>query len=153
MKIELDGKEMKNIERTHDYLKEKFNLPEYYGRNLDALWDILNGNNDEMDIQLYNEEDMYRNLDGFSEKLLSLFEDLSIENNNISFEIHIPKDGSDIDIMVLDDDWCQPYDYQYLLTLDPNNRCAIIVSEQVEKWMRYLQENGVLYGHEYGEYI
>lgn len=89
MKIELDGKEMKNIERTHDYLKEKFNLPEYYGRNLDALWDILNGNNDEMDIQLYNEEDMYRNLDGFSEKLLSLFEDLSIENNNISFEIHL----------------------------------------------------------------
>ena len=72
---------------------------------------------------------------------------------DISFEIHIPKDGSDIDIMVLDDDWCQPYDYQYILALDPNNRCAIIVSEQVEKWMRYLQENGVLYGHEYGEYI
>ncbi len=72
---------------------------------------------------------------------------------DISFEIHIPKDGSDIDIMVLDDDWCQPYDYQYILTLDPNNRCAVIVNEQVEKWMRYLQENGVLYGHEYGEYI
>lgn len=27
----------------HDYLAEAFALPEYYGRNLDALWDCLYG--------------------------------------------------------------------------------------------------------------
>lgn len=71
----------------------------------------------------------------------------------ISFNIHIPKDSSDLNIMVLDDDFLQPYDYQDLLSKNPKNECANIVKEQVEKWMKYLQDNGVLSGHAYGEYI
>lgn len=66
----------------------------------------------------------------------------------ISFNVHIPKDGSDLNIMVLDDDFCQPYDCQRI-----NNDCSKIVREEVEKWMKYLQDNGVLSGHVYGEYI
>jgi hypothetical protein len=71
----------------------------------------------------------------------------------ISFNVHIPKDGSDLNIMILDEDWCQPYDYQYLLERSPKNECANIVKEEVEKLMEYLQNNGVLSGHVYGEYI
>lgn len=72
---------------------------------------------------------------------------------NISFTVRIPKDRSDIDIMVLDDDFGQPYDYQWILSKNSNNKCANIVKEQVEEWMAYLQDNGVLSGHVYGEYI
>lgn len=72
---------------------------------------------------------------------------------DIDFNVKIPKDGSDIDIAVLDMDFCQPYDYQYLLSRNPKNECANIVKEQVEKWMKYLQDSGVLSGHVYGEYI
>lgn len=72
---------------------------------------------------------------------------------DIDFTVKIPKDNSDIDIMVIDMDFCQPYDYQQLLSTNPNNECACIVKEQVEKWMQYLQDNGVLSGHVYGEYI
>lgn len=72
---------------------------------------------------------------------------------DIDFTVKIPKDNSDIDIIVLDMDFCQPYDYQQLLITNPNNECARIVKEQVEKWMQYLQDNGVLSGHVYGEYI
>ena len=71
----------------------------------------------------------------------------------IGFDVHIPKDGSDLNIMVLDDDFCQPYDYQYLLERNPKNECANIVKEEVEKLMEYLQNNRVLSGHVYGEYI
>jgi hypothetical protein len=71
----------------------------------------------------------------------------------ISFSVKIPKDGSDINIMVLDEDFCQPYDYQYILSKNPKNECSIIVNEQVEKWMEYLQDSGVLSGHVRGEYI
>ena len=71
----------------------------------------------------------------------------------ISFYVTIPKDGSDIDINVLDDAFCQPYDYQRILYNNPKFKVALIVKEQVEKWMAYLQENGVLSGHVYGEYI
>lgn len=71
----------------------------------------------------------------------------------ISFSVSIPKDISDIRIDVLDDDFCQPYDYQSILNKDPNFELALIVLEQVEKWMEYLQFKGVLSGHVKGEYI
>ena len=71
----------------------------------------------------------------------------------ISFSVTIPKDGSDICIDVLNEDFCQPYDYQHMLSQDPNFEPALIVNEQVEKWMQYLQDNGVLSGHNYSDYI
>lgn len=74
-------------------------------------------------------------------------------NFEISFNIIIPKDGSDVIIDVLDDDFCQPYDYQAMLDKNPAFEPCLIVKEQVEKWMKYLQDNGALSGHVYGEYI
>ena len=71
----------------------------------------------------------------------------------ISFNVSIPKDNSDISIDVLDEDFCQPYDYQYMLDKNPKFEPCLIVKEQVEEWMKYLQDNGVLSGHVYGEYI
>ena len=72
---------------------------------------------------------------------------------DISFNVSIPKDGSDIRIDVLDEDFCQPYDYQSMLNRNPIFEPALIVYEQVEEWMDYLQSKGVLSGHVKGEYI
>lgn len=72
---------------------------------------------------------------------------------NISFSVSIPKDGSDIRIDVLDEDFCQPYDYQSMLRKNPTFEPALIVYEQVEEWMEYLQSKCVLSGHVKGEYI
>ena len=41
MKVILDGNYMSAKDEMHRYLKEKFQLPDYYGRNLDALYDCL----------------------------------------------------------------------------------------------------------------
>lgn len=41
MKVILDAGCMENKEETHEYLKEKLELPGYYGNNLDALYDCL----------------------------------------------------------------------------------------------------------------
>lgn len=71
----------------------------------------------------------------------------------IGFYVAIPKDDSDINIMILDDDYCQHYHYQEMLEKNPEHEYANIVKEQVEYWMQYLQDNGVLSGHVYGEYI
>ena len=71
----------------------------------------------------------------------------------ISFSVTIPKDNSDIQIDVLDKAFLQPYDYQYMLDKNPTFKPCLIVKEQVEEWMKYLQDNGVLSGHAYGEYI
>lgn len=72
---------------------------------------------------------------------------------DISFSVTIPRDGSDICIDVLDEDFCQPYDYQEILHRDPKFKTALIVNEQVEEWMEYLQRHEVLSGHVRGEYI
>lgn len=72
---------------------------------------------------------------------------------DISFNISIPKDGSDIRIDVINGNFCQPYDYQHILNKNPKFEPALIVLEQVEEYMEYLQFKGVLSGHIKGEYI
>jgi ribonuclease inhibitor len=43
MKIEIDGSKITTHEDLHKVLAEALELPEHYGRNLDALWDCLTG--------------------------------------------------------------------------------------------------------------
>ena len=39
--ITLDFNGIKTLWELHEYFKTVFQLPEYYGRNMDALWDCL----------------------------------------------------------------------------------------------------------------
>lgn len=75
-RIHLNGKRMITKEVTHSYLKRKFSLPDYYGRNLDALWDLLSTHLKDTEIQLVHEEALRKNLGSYGQKLLVLFEDL-----------------------------------------------------------------------------
>lgn len=40
-KVVLDGKKIIDRETLHKTLKKELRFPEYYGENLDALWDCL----------------------------------------------------------------------------------------------------------------
>jgi hypothetical protein len=73
---------------------------------------------------------------------------------DISFSVSINKNNPEnLRIDVLDEDFCQPYDYQMMLDKDSEFKPCLIVKEQVEEWMKFLMDNGVLSGHEYVEYI
>ena len=41
MEVQLDTYCMKDREKAHVYLREKMQFPDYYGGNLDALYDCL----------------------------------------------------------------------------------------------------------------
>ena len=41
MKVWLDARRMEERGEAHAYLRERLDLPDYYGRNLDALYDCL----------------------------------------------------------------------------------------------------------------
>ena len=70
-----------------------------------------------------------------------------------SFNVTIPKDGSDIEIITLDEMFGQPYDWQYILKKSPDFECALKIKEETEKWMSYLIVHGVLSGWKHGDYI
>lgn len=72
---------------------------------------------------------------------------------DFSFIVRIPKNGSDLDITIIDECWGQPYDYQLILKNNPKNVYANVIRDCVEELMDYLQDHGVLSGHVKGEYI
>ena len=73
---------------------------------------------------------------------------------DISFNLSIKKGNpKDWKIDVLDEDFCQPYDYQRMLEHDTKNSIPHIIEEEVEKIMKYLSECGIVFGHVVGEYI
>lgn len=41
MTVTLDGRLMSDRAAAHEHLKERLGLPAYYGKNLDALYDVL----------------------------------------------------------------------------------------------------------------
>ncbi len=87
--VELDGKEFKDIEVTHDLLMSKLELPDYYGKNLDALWDCLTGWIDvPVRIKWDNYGDSYKNMGGYAEELKAVFEEAASENDEIIIEIN-----------------------------------------------------------------
>lgn len=87
IKVILDGSSMKNREMLHIYLKERLKTPEYYGENLDALWDILSTYSEPIEIELKNEENLIENLGSYGQSIIRVFKDAEEENKNINFKI------------------------------------------------------------------
>lgn len=66
--------------------------------------------------------------------------------DEISFNVTIQKDNPEnISIRILDENFGQPYDYQYILQNNPTFKPCLIVKEQVEEWTKYLEEKGIIY--------
>lgn len=83
----LDGREIESKEQLHCRIKTQLDLPDYYGENLDALWDLLSSESDELLIRLIHQEDMIRSMGEYAESFLELLQDLKTENPKISLEI------------------------------------------------------------------
>ncbi|MCM3740960.1 barstar family protein [Oceanobacillus luteolus] len=85
--ITLNGKEMLTKEDVHPYLKDKLSIKEYYGNNLDALWDVLSTYNKVLQIELLHHDDLLENLGEYAQAIVQLFHDATEENPNIKFII------------------------------------------------------------------
>jgi ribonuclease inhibitor len=78
MNIVLDAEKLNDKETAHDYLAEVLSLPDYYGKNLDALYDCVSEMNIEMiSIVNSNKGEFYYF------KILEVFEDCGI---NIEYQ-------------------------------------------------------------------
>ena len=71
-KIYLNGKRMKNREQMHDHIRKRLHLPDYYGNNLDALYDCLTECGTEREIIVRNAEALRTYCADYGGKLLSV---------------------------------------------------------------------------------
>ena len=88
--IILDFSKCKYLGEIHSILKEKFGLPQYYGENWDALWDLLRdvfSDDEEYLVEIYNLNKMNSALRNSCEKMLEVFEDLHNIIPNFKFTI------------------------------------------------------------------
>ena len=71
--VVLYGEEMK--ENPHEYIREKLDFPDYYGENLDALYDCL--------TELSNKIIIIKDSSLLEEDMIDTFKDASVENPDL----------------------------------------------------------------------
>ncbi len=64
MKIEIDGKKISSEPMFHDAIVSALKLPDYYGRNLDALFDVLSTDVERPLVIVWNESIVSQELIG-----------------------------------------------------------------------------------------
>ena len=93
--IILDFSNIKSYLALHKYFKQVFSLPDYYGNNLDALWDCLYCYYDSSTtIELRNVDTMPKDLDIEVADMMKLFYDLE-RKNGVVIRIYNSKAGKD----------------------------------------------------------
>ena len=86
-KVILDGKYMKNKKLVHLYIRFQLESNQYFGSNLDALWDVLSTYSEPIKIGLINKDKLIENMGDYGESIIKVFQDAEEENRNIQFEI------------------------------------------------------------------
>ena len=89
-KLDLDFSTVKHFSDIHKVIKEAFDFPDFYGENLDALWDLMQdvfSDDEEYLVEIYNLNKMNSALRNSCEKMLEVFENLHNINPNFKFTI------------------------------------------------------------------
>lgn len=69
----------------HEYIAKELSFPEYYGKNLDALYDVLSDINEETLIEIENFEKLKEKFGTYAEAFLDVLHDASEENEKIKY--------------------------------------------------------------------
>lgn len=86
--IVLNFSKVRDWDDLHDLLKEKFGLPDYYGRNWSALWDCLRFEwcqNEPVCIELYGVFSVCEDLQEEIEIMLRIFQRVHRDCPNVIF--------------------------------------------------------------------
>ena len=88
MYYEIDLKNAKTRAELYDRLEKVLPLPDYFGRNLDALYDCLSEITEETSIKILDGECREYEIERYIRRLKRMFEGLAEENPNVrvSFE-------------------------------------------------------------------
>lgn len=82
--ITLDGLEIQSIEEVHDLFVRALDLPEWYGRNLDALFDCLTDAHEPVTVRLLHKDELRELLDRRGSALIRLLRRAAEESPNVT---------------------------------------------------------------------
>ena len=77
--IILNGEKMEDREALHAHLKERFDFPDYYGANLDALNDCLGEKSERELVVISHAGDFLEDCGLYGARLLKVFSDNGIQ--------------------------------------------------------------------------
>lgn len=79
----LDGQTIETRDQLHNALKQALELPDWYGRNLDALYDCLTDSHTALSIEFQNREALTDHLGRYAKALEQVIRDAAEENEHI----------------------------------------------------------------------
>lgn len=82
-RINIDGKELVSPKALHDALKSNFAFPEYYGGNLDSLYDVLTDIHEPICLAVANSADARSALDGYWWSFIEVFSDAQAKTGKL----------------------------------------------------------------------
>ena len=85
--INLDFSNCNYISEIHKELINKFKLPQYYGENLDALWDCLDYyTSQNLIVMISGFQIIEKQFDDYASKIKEVFKRVSLNCPNIQFK-------------------------------------------------------------------
>ena len=85
IRAEIDGRAVTGRENLHENLAGALGLPEWYGKNLDALYDCLTEPGEEIWLTLREWEALEKTLDGYAGAFLRVLEEAERTGNRFHF--------------------------------------------------------------------
>lgn len=82
----LDGEKITDREKLHDILAAELELPDWYGRNLDALYDCLTDIREDTEIRILQNGDLERNLGRYKQLLIKVLQNAAEVNSFIQLK-------------------------------------------------------------------
>ena len=89
IKITLDFTNMEYPAQLHRELKIKFELPDYYSENWDALWDCLDGwyeDDENVTVEIKGLETVSDDMRQYAQTMLKVFDDVHSNSPNVIFK-------------------------------------------------------------------
>lgn len=83
----LDGNVILNKDILHEMLMEQLELPDWYGKNLDALHDCLTDMTEDTEIVIFHEEALFDHLERYGRLFINVLKDAEEENTHIKWKI------------------------------------------------------------------
>jgi ribonuclease inhibitor len=87
MVVDLDGAAMTTAALMHRQLQEHLSLPDYYGQNLDALWDCLHYVDLPLTVRWHHFAASQRQLGNYAERTLQTLQEAQTELPGFTIEV------------------------------------------------------------------